>query len=140
MKDVILVIGSSGQIGTELVLELRKMYGNTNVVASDIRLSSDKIMQTGPFEELDVLNKTQLLAVVKKHKITQVYLLAALLSATAEQHPDAGWKLNMEGLLNVLDLCKKMNISKLFWPSTIAVFGPTKAPTTMVTTTTKIAR
>ena len=95
MKDVILVIGSSGQIGTELVLELRKIYGNNNVVASDIRLSSEKIMASGPFEELDVLNETHLRKLVKKHQITQVYLLAALLSATAEKDIEFGWRLNI---------------------------------------------
>ena len=125
MTDKILIIGASGQIGIELVLELRKIYGNSNVIAGDVKTPPYEIMETGPYELLDVLNKKQIAAVIKKQNITQIYLLAALLSATAEQHPDAGWKLNMEGLLNVLDLCKKMNISKLFWPSTIAVFGPT---------------
>ena len=85
MKDVILIIGSSGQIGTELVMELRKMYGNNNVVASDIRPSTDEVMNSGPFEELDILNKKRLREIVQQHKITQVYLLAALLSATAEK-------------------------------------------------------
>ena len=125
MKDVILVIGSSGQIGTELVLELRKIYGNNNVVASDIRLSSEKIMQSGPFEELDVLNESRLREIVKKHKITQVYLLAALLSATAEKDIEFGWKLNIRSHSHVLDLAKEGLIKKIFWPSSIAVFGPT---------------
>ena len=125
MKDVILVIGSSGQIGTELVLELRKIYGNNNVVASDIRLSAEKIMQSGPFEELDVLNETHLRKLVKKHKVTQVYLLAALLSATAEKDIEFGWKLNIRSHSHVLDLAKDGLIKKIFWPSSIAVFGPT---------------
>lgn len=125
MTDKILIIGASGQIGIELALELRKIYGNNNVIAGDVKTPPYEIMESGPYELLDVLNKKQIAAVIRKQNITQIYLLAALLSATAEQHPDAGWKLNMEGLLNVLDLCKKMNISKLFWPSTIAVFGPT---------------
>jgi len=125
MKDVILVIGSSGQIGTALVLELRKIYGNNNVIASDIRLSSDKIIQSGPFEELDVLNKSHLLEIVRKHKITQVYLLAALLSATAEKDIEFGWGLNTRSHSNVLDLAKNGLIKKIFWPSSIAVFGPT---------------
>jgi len=125
MKDVILVIGSSGQIGTELVLELRKIYGNTNVIASDIRLSSEKIMQSGPFEELDILNEPRLREIVKKHKITQVYLLAALLSATAEKDIEFGWKLNIRSHSHVLDLAKDGLIKKIFWPSSIAVFGPT---------------
>lgn len=125
MSDKILIIGASGQIGIELVLELRKLYGDQNVIASDIKTPPYEIMEGGPYELLDVLNKKQIAVVIQKHSITQVYLLAALLSATAEQNPKVGWKLNMEGLLNILDLCEKLNVSKLFWPSTIAVFGPT---------------
>ena len=125
MKDVILVIGSSGQIGTELVMELRKMYGNNNVIASDIRLSSKKIIKSGPFEELDILNEIRLREIVKKYKITQVYLLAALLSATAEKDIEFGWKLNIRSHSHVLDLAKDGLIKKIFWPSSIAVFGPT---------------
>ena len=125
MKDVVLVIGSSGQIGTELVMELRSIYGNNNVIASDIRLSSEKVMQSGPFEELDILNESRLHEIVKKHRITQVYLLAALLSATAEKDIALGWELNMRSHSNVLDLAKDGLIKKIFWPSSIAVFGPT---------------
>ena len=125
MKDVVLVIGSSGQIGTELVMELRKIYGNNNVIASDIRLSSEKIMQSGPFEELDILNESRLREIVKNHRITQVYLLAALLSATAEKDIEFGWKLNIRSHSHVLDLAKDGLIKKIFWPSSIAVFGPT---------------
>ena len=125
MKDVVLVIGSSGQIGTELVMELRDIYGNNNVIASDIRLSSEKIMQSGPFEELDILNESRLREIVKKYKITQVYLLAALLSATAEKDIEFGWKLNIRSHSHVLDLAKDGLIKKIFWPSSIAVFGPT---------------
>ncbi len=125
MKERILIIGSSGQIGTELVLELRKIYGNTNVIASDIRRTSEKVMQSGPFEELDVLNEPHLREIVKKYKITQVYLLAALLSATAEKDIEFGWKLNIRSHSHVLDLAKDGLIKKIFWPSSIAVFGPT---------------
>jgi nucleoside-diphosphate-sugar epimerase len=125
MKDVVLVIGSSGQIGTELVMELRSLYGNNNVIASDIHLSSEKVMQSGPFEELDILNESRLREIVKKHKITQVYLLAALLSATAEKDIKFGWKLNIRSHSHVLDLAKDGLIKKIFWPSSIAVFGPT---------------
>ncbi len=124
MKEVILVIGSAGQIGMELVVELRNIYGNKNVIASDIIIPSYDVMEGGPFELLDILNKKQLKLVLKKHKVTQIYLLAALLSATAEYHPESAWNLNVNGLLNVLDLCKPFNIRKLFWPSSIAVFGP----------------
>ena len=125
MSDKILVIGASGQIGIELVLELRRIHGNSNVIASDIKTPPYEIMESGPYELLDVLNKKQIAVVVKKHNVSQIYLLAALLSATAEQHPKAGWQLNVDGLLNVLEICKKLNVQKLFWPSTIAVFGPT---------------
>ena len=125
MKNRLLIIGSSGQIGTELVMELRKIYGENNVVASDIRLSSQKVMETGPFEKLDVMNAKALAEVVKKHQITQVYLLAALLSARAEKNIELGWGLNMRSHSNVLELAKEKLIKKVFWPSSIAVFGPT---------------
>ena len=125
MKERILIIGSSGQIGTELVMELRKMYGNDNVIASDIRPSSEDVMQSGPFETLDILDEQLLRAIVKKYKITQVYLLAALLSATAEKNIELGWELNMRSHSHVLDLAKDGLIKKIFWPSSIAVFGPT---------------
>jgi len=125
MKDVILVVGSSGQIGSELVMELREIYGDNNVIASDIRLPSARIMETGPFEELDILDKNRLHEIVKKHKVSQVYLLAALLSATAEKDIEFGWKLNIRSHSNVLDLAKDGLIKKIFWPSSIAVFGPT---------------
>lgn len=125
LKEVILVIGSSGQIGTELVMQLRTIYGNKQVIASDIKPSSDIVMQSGPFEELDILDEQLLRTIVKKHKVTQVYLLAALLSATAEKDIELGWKLNMRSHSHVLDLAKDGLIKKIFWPSSIAVFGPT---------------
>jgi nucleoside-diphosphate-sugar epimerase len=125
MRERILIIGSSGQIGTELVMELRKMYGNENVIASDIRPSCKEVMESGPFEELDIMNQELLISIVKKYKITQVYLLAALLSATAEQNIELGWSLNMRSHSHVLDLAKDGLIKKIFWPSSIAVFGPT---------------
>jgi nucleoside-diphosphate-sugar epimerase len=124
MRDNILVIGSSGQIGTELVIELRKIYGNDHVVASDIIPSSEEIMSSGPYEKLDVTDADKLLAVVKKHHITQVYLLAAILSAKAEKNVNFAWKLNMDSLFNILNLAKEKIIKKIFWPSSIAVFGP----------------
>src|ERR1700741_5546595 len=119
----ILVIGSNGQIGSELVLSLRKIYGLNNVIASDINPS--RLEEDGPFQLLNVLDKEDLGYVVSKYKISQVYLLAAFLSATAEKYPLAGWKLNMEGLLNVLELAKEKKIRKVYWPSSIAAFGPT---------------
>jgi nucleoside-diphosphate-sugar epimerase len=121
----ILVVGSSGQIGTELVIELRKRFGSDAVVASDIRSPKNLNSEDGPFEELDIMNLEALTSVINKHQITEVYLLAALLSATAEKNPDFAWRLNMEGLFNVLNLAKEKVIKKVFWPSSIAVFGPT---------------
>ena len=125
MSDKILIIGSSGQIGTELVISLRKIYGNENVIASDIRPSSAEVMNSGPFEELDIMNEKLLRKIVTHYKINQVYLLAALLSATAEKNIAKGWELNMRSHSHVLDLAKDGLISKIFWPSSIAVFGPT---------------
>lgn len=121
-SDKILVIGSRGQIGTELVEELRKMYGHDNVISSDLKEADGN---DEPYEQIDVLDKDRLYAIVKKHGITQVYLLAALLSATAEKNPAFGWKLNMESLFYVLDMAKEGLIQKIYWPSSIAVFGPT---------------
>lgn len=120
--DKILIIGSSGQIGTELVHNLRSSYGTENVIASDIKLTEQA--KEGPFDILDVMDAEGLLTVIKRHNITQVYLLAALLSATAEKMPKFGWDLNMLGLFNVLDLAKEKHIQKVYWPSSIAVFGP----------------
>ena len=124
LQENILVIGSSGQIGSELVLELRKIYGNSSVIASDIIPSSDEIISSGPFEILDVTDSKKLLEVVKKHDISQVYLLAAILSANAEEKVNLAWSLNMSSLFNVLNLAKEGVIRKIFWPSSIAVFGP----------------
>lgn len=123
--DTILVIGSSGQIGTELVMELRARYGNSRVIASDLKASAGPVMESGPFETLDVLDKNSLSDIIRKHKVTEVYLLAALLSATAEQNPMFAWKLNMESLFNILELAREGHIRKIYWPSSIAVFGPT---------------
>jgi nucleoside-diphosphate-sugar epimerase len=125
MTEKILVIGSSGQIGTELVEKLREMHGRENVIASDINIPSIEILEKGPFEQLDVLDKGKLHEIVAKNGVTQIYLLAALLSATAEKNPAFGWKLNMESLFHVLDLAKEGKIKKIYWPSSIAVFGPT---------------
>ena len=124
MQDKVLVIGSSGQIGSELVAELRSNYGNSNVIASDIVASNQIIMDSGPFEILDVTDSEKLYEIVKKHDVTHVYLLAAILSANAEKKPNLSWDLNMKSLFNILDLAKNKIIKKVFWPSSIAVFGP----------------
>jgi nucleoside-diphosphate-sugar epimerase len=122
-EDKILIIGAGGQIGIELAQELSLLYGSSNVIAADVK--PIPALSNNPFEKLDVLDKDALLNVVKKHGISHVYLLAALLSATGEQNPMFAWKLNMEGLFNVLDLAKEKHINKVYWPSSIAVFGPT---------------
>jgi len=125
MSDTILIIGACGQIGTELTEKLREIYGNNKVIPSDIREGSEEMMNAGPFEILDATDPKEILRVVKKHEITQVYLMAAMLSATAEKHPRKAWDLNMNSLLAVLDLAKNKHIKQVYWPSSIASFGPT---------------
>ncbi len=124
MTNNILVIGAAGQIGTELVLALRKAYGNDKIIATDLKDAPKDELAEGPYERLDVLDKDKLFEVVKKYNVSEIYLLAALLSATAEKNPALGWELNMNGLSNVLDLSKEGLIKRIFWPSSIAVFGP----------------
>jgi nucleoside-diphosphate-sugar epimerase len=123
-KETILVIGANGQIGTELVAELRSIYGSSQVVACDIRRPDYDVKNAGPFEFVNVLDKENLSTVYSKYKPSQVYLLAAILSATGEQNPKLAWDLNMNGLLNVLDFCIEKGTSKVYWPSSIAAFGP----------------
>ncbi len=125
LKEKILVIGASGQIGVELTLALRKLYGNSNVVASDLREENELLKGTGPYVSLDVMNKEMLHVQVIRQNITQIYLLAAILSATGEKNPNLAWSLNMQSLLNVLDIAREEKLSKVYWPSSIAVFGPT---------------
>ncbi len=129
MKDKILVIGASGQIGVDLTLALRKLYGNENVIASDLREQNPLLEGTGPYVSLDVMNKEMLHVQVIRQGITQIYLLAAILSATGEKNPALAWHLNMQSLLNVLDIAKEEQVSKVYWPSSIAVFGPTSPKT-----------
>jgi nucleoside-diphosphate-sugar epimerase len=125
IREKILVIGASGQIGVELTLALRKIYGNNNVVASDLREENELLKGTGPYVSLDVMNKEMLHVQVIRQNITQIYLLAAILSATGEKNPNLAWSLNMQSLLNVLDISREEQIHKVYWPSSIAVFGPT---------------
>jgi nucleoside-diphosphate-sugar epimerase len=125
IREKILVIGASGQIGVELTLALRKIYGNANVVASDLREQNPLLEGTGPYVSLDVMNKEMLHVQVIRQNITQIYLLAAILSATGEKNPNLAWNLNMQSLLNVLDIAKEEKLFKVYWPSSIAVFGPT---------------
>lgn len=123
-KEKILVIGASGQIGVELTLALRKIYGDASVVASDLREQNPLLAGTGPYVALDVMNKEMLHVQVIRQNITQIYLLAAILSATGEKNPNLAWNLNMTGLLNVLDIAREEKLQKVYWPSSIAVFGP----------------
>jgi nucleoside-diphosphate-sugar epimerase len=125
VKDKILVIGASGQIGVELTMALRKIYGNANVIASDLREQNALLEGTGPYVSLDVMNKEMLHVQVIRQNITQIYLLAAILSATGEKNPNLAWHLNMQSLLNVLDIAREEKLQKVYWPSSIAVFGPT---------------
>lgn len=120
----ILVVGAAGQIGTELVLALRGAYGTDCVIASDLSDQPTEVLAAGPYEKIDVLDKNRLFQVIKDYKISEVYHLAALLSATAEKKPALGWELNINGLSHVLDLARDGHIKRLFWPSSIAVFGP----------------
>lgn len=124
-SETVLVLGAGGQIGTDLVEELRRIYGADNVIATDIKSQNNSVSNAGPFYELDVLNAQEVYALISKNNVKQVYLLAALLSATAEQKIKSAWKLNMDGLFILLDIAKEKKDLKIFWPSSIAVFGPT---------------
>lgn len=124
MHKNILIIGACGQIGTELTFTLRANYGSEVVIASDIREGNESLMDSGPFELLDATDYDALEEIVAYWEIDEVYLMAAMLSATAEKFPMRAWNLNMNSLFNVLNLAKEKKISKIFWPSSIAVFGP----------------
>ena len=125
MSKSILVIGARGQIGTELTTTLRERHGNTAVIASDIVTIDDDFTHSGPFVQLDAMDKSAIEKVINDHRVEEVYLMAAMLSATAEKFPAKAWELNMTSLFNLLDLAKENKIKRLFWPSSIAVFGPT---------------
>jgi len=125
MSKRILIIGACGQIGTELTLKLRQINGNDAVIASDIREGNKELMKSGPFEFINAMDYDTILKVIEKYSITDLYLMAAMLSATGEKFPAKAWELNMNSLFNVLNLAKEGKIKKLFWPSSIAVFGPT---------------
>ena len=120
-----LIIGACGQIGTELVLELRKKWGNDQVTAADVKEECPSVLANGPYVQLDILNRSAVREFIIDQQIEHVYLLAALLSATAEKNPAFAWDLNMEGLFTILDLAKEGYVKRIFWPSSIAVFGPT---------------
>lgn len=125
MATKILIIGACGQIGTELTFKLRELHGSENVIASDIREGSEELMESGPFEIVDAMDKSAVEDICLYYEITDVYLMAAMLSATAEKFATKAWNLNMNSLFTVLNLAKSRKIDKIFWPSSIAVFGPT---------------
>lgn len=125
MNETILIIGASGQIGSELTAKLREIHGSNKVIASDIREGSAELINSGPFEILDATDQEAIEAVVDKYQVGTVYLMAAMLSATAEKAPMKAWELNMNSLFIILNLAKEKKIHKIFWPSSIAVFGPT---------------
>lgn len=125
MATKILIIGACGQIGTELTHKLREIHGIENVIASDIRKLNIDVVNSGPFEVVNALDFNQIQHIVEQYEIEEVYLMAALLSATAEKNPAFAWDLNMNSLFHVLNLAKAKKIKKVFWPSSIAVFGPT---------------
>ncbi len=124
-QEKILIIGAGGQIGVELTLALRKLYGENNVIASDIREAHPLLKDSGPYAILNAMDAEATLALVKKEGITQIYLLAALLSATGEKMPQKAWDINMQSLLQTLELGVQEKLTKIYWPSSIAVFGPT---------------
>ncbi len=119
----VLVIGAFGQLGSELTLALRNIHGTDNVIAADIRKPQGPLSD-GPFEQLDVLNGKELGRIVNVHNIQQIYHLAAILSAKGESNPKFAWQLNMDSLINVLELAREKQLEKIYWPSSIAVFGP----------------
>jgi nucleoside-diphosphate-sugar epimerase len=121
--EKVLIIGASGQIGSDLTLELRKIYGDSNVFATDIKQPPDDIVESGPFHILDVMDDKNLMHFVIRYKITQIYHLAAVLSGNAEKLPLQAWQINMNSTIQVLELAKEVGIKKVFWPSSIAVFG-----------------
>jgi len=124
-KDKILIVGAGGQIGVELTLALRNLFDTDNVIASDIREAHPLLKDAGPYVQLNALDAAATLEVIKKEGITQVYLLAALLSATGEKDPAKAWDINMRSLLQLLDMGVQEKLHKIYWPSSIAVFGPT---------------
>jgi len=123
MKNI-LITGASGQIGSDLTLELRRLFGSDHVIASDIKSGTQEIMQGGPFETVDVMDKKRIVEVVDQYQVTEIYHLAAILSGNAEKNPKRAWDINMASLFNVLDIGKEKGLKKIFWPSSMGAFGP----------------
>ena len=121
----LMVTGSTGQIGSELTMALRKEYGGDNVLAlGHIRKPDPKLLDSGPYEILDVAEKERIDEVVKKYDVDTIYHLVALMSGKGEQNPQLAWKLNMDSLYNILEIARERGLSRIFWPSSIGVFGP----------------
>ena len=124
-QEKILLIGASGQIGAELTMLLRSQHGNSNVIAADIKMAEGELRESGPFEVLNVLERQAIADLADKYKLTQIYNMAAMLSATGEKFPQKAWQLNMDGLINTLEVAREKGIKRMYWPSSIAAFGPT---------------
>lgn len=124
-REKVLIVGAGGQIGVELALALRNVYGNDNVIATDIKEAHPILRDSGPYAMLNAMDATAMLELIKKEGITQVYLLAAVLSATGEKDPKRAWDINMQSLLQLLDIAVQEKLTKIYWPSSIAVFGST---------------
>lgn len=124
-KEKVLIVGAGGQIGVELALALRNVYGNDNVIATDIKEAHPILRDSGPYAMLNAMDAAAMLELIKKEGITQVYLLAAVLSATGEKDPKRAWDINMQSLLQLLDIAVQEKLTKIYWPSSIAVFGST---------------
>lgn len=125
MSGKILIIGAGGQIGSELTYKLRAIHGDSNVIASDLNYNNLALVNSGTFEIIDAMDYASIKICCEKHNIDTIYLMAAILSATGEKYPMKAWDLNMESLFHILNLAKAKAIKKVFWPSSIAVFGPT---------------
>ena len=124
MKNIF-VIGAAGQIGSELTLELRKIYGSNNVIAGDLREKpTDSLMHSGPYEQVDVTEYSSMRKVVERYHVDTIVHMAAILSATGEKNPNLAWDVNINGLYNVLELARKYEMKRVLVPSSIAVFGP----------------
>ena len=133
--DTILMIGACGQIGAELTMQLRQQYGGANVIAADIKKPEGELLESGPFAEINVLDQAGIADILDKYRVTQIYNMAAMLSATGEKYPMKDCELNMKGLIHTLELARDRQVKKVYWPSSIAAFGPTtpKANTPQIT-------
>lgn len=129
------MIGACGQIGAELTMQLRQNYGGSNVIAADIKKPEGELLESGPFAEINVLDHAGIASIIDKYQVTQIYNMAAMLSATGEKFPMKAWELNMNGLIHTLELAREKQVKKMYWPSSIAAFGPTtpKSDTPQIT-------